>query len=436
MRQRRGFTILLAIWVIAIGVVLIAAIQWASTAHAVSGRESMARARAYWAARGGLEAAVAAIEHATLNPDVSDAFSLLDDLAEVGQGSMLGASYEAIRDVEGERYYGASDAHAKLNLNTMTAEQLMLLPYMTEDVADAILDWIDADDDVLPMGAEASQYSTLAHPYEPRNGPFRSLAEVELVLGVYPEYVRGEDWNLNGVLDENEDDGSLTWPEDNADGQLDAGWSGIVTVTSRGGGLAASGEERLDLTATDASEIATRLGVTTTQAEVILDYVAVEGAALGDFVRTALNRLRDPSTGQIINAQADALSLDQLAALLDETAIGAPEAGVVTPGKLNLNTCEAEALEYLPGLDPALADSIIFERESRTSGFASVVDLLDVPTMSRAQLANLLNVIDVRSNAMDVCVRGIDQISGIEVEIVATIDRSTVPVTISGVHIR
>ena len=37
-----------------------------------------------------------------------------------------------------------------------------------------------------------------------------------------PEFVRGEDWNLNGRLDPNEDDGDISYPPDNSDGKLDA----------------------------------------------------------------------------------------------------------------------------------------------------------------------------------------------------------------------
>ena len=100
------------------------------------------------------------------------------------------------------------------------------------------------------------------------------------------------------------------------------------------------------------------------------------------------------------------------------------------PGKLNINTCPAEVLQYLPGMDPGLADSIIFEREARTGGFTSIVDLLAVPAMSRNTLAGLASLIDVRSNVYTVTSRGRDAATGLEVEISATVDRSSLPVVI------
>ena len=50
---------------------------------------------------------------------------------------------------------------------------------------DAIKDWLDEDD--LPtgeFGAEADYYQTLDEPYDMRNGPLQSLAELQLVRGM------------------------------------------------------------------------------------------------------------------------------------------------------------------------------------------------------------------------------------------------------------
>jgi hypothetical protein len=58
------------------------------------------------------------------------------------------------------------------------------------------------------------------------------------------------------------------------------------------------------------------------------------------------------------------------------------------------------------------------------------VDLLNVP-VSRGQLAQIYNVLTVRSNVYVVTCRGRDVKTGIEVEMVATIDRSTLPVKIT-----
>src|SRR5690606_34114570 len=152
-------------------------------------RQAVAQTRAKWAARAGIEAAIAALAANTLQPDLTDAFSTDADLRAAASGSLTGASSSVFHWTPTDPAApGPTAAHPKINTNLMTAESLMLLPYMTEDVADAILDWIDEDDDARPLGAEAGYYATLRNPYEPRNAPIRSLQELELIAGVRPEY--------------------------------------------------------------------------------------------------------------------------------------------------------------------------------------------------------------------------------------------------------
>src|SRR5262249_8409208 len=59
--------------------------------------------------------------------------------------------------------YGVTDETGRINLNALMKldssgkvahDMLMLLPNMTEDVANAILDWIDSDDETRSNGAE------------------------------------------------------------------------------------------------------------------------------------------------------------------------------------------------------------------------------------------------------------------------------------------
>lgn len=132
----------------------------------------------------------------------------------------------------------------------------------------------------------------------------------------------------------------------------------------------------------------------------------------------------------------EALTDEQLTALLDECVLGLPEAGTVAPGKLNVNTCAAETIEYLPNMTAEVADAIIAERSSKADGFASLVELLKVPGMTRRQLSQLFDLLCVRSNVFTLTSRGRDERTGIEVEIQADLNRSKLPVTVSGVLVR
>ncbi len=92
----------------------------------------------------------------------------------------------------------------ELATQSLPVSLLMALPGMTEDVADAILDWIDEDEEARPYGAEADYYMTLPTPYAPANGPLHSVEELLLVRGVTPTLLFGVDANRNGVVDADE----------------------------------------------------------------------------------------------------------------------------------------------------------------------------------------------------------------------------------------
>ncbi|MFZ4573165.1 MAG: hypothetical protein ACOYN0_02130 [Phycisphaerales bacterium] len=438
-KTRRGFAMLIVLGIILITAFVLVVVQTSSLGQASSGRESLARTRAAWAARAGIEATIARLEFDTQNPNTGDAYAVFTDLAEVAQDSLQGSSFRVVSTSGKQQFDGPGDPHAKLNINVASRDQLLEIePFMTEDVADAILDWIDSDDDVREVGAELGYYQSMPFAYLPRNGPMRSIQELELVAGVDIRDVRGEDWNLNGILDDNENDGETSWPPDNADGVLDAAWSGVLTAVSAGGSaFAASGEERLDLTSADDSTIMTRTRVNSRQAEAILAYVQQgQNPQMRDFLRRSLAQLAQQvaQPGAAQQPQPDALTTEQLGALLNECSIGVPDPTL--PGKININTCDSKLFEYLPELDSTIAETLVSERAGRSTGFLSMAEVLDISGVSRAAAATMYDLFDVRSDAFEVTCRGTDANTGIEVEICATIDRSTLPVVIKEIYAR
>jgi DNA uptake protein ComE-like DNA-binding protein len=136
--------------------------------------------------------------------------------------------------------FGLENESAKLNVNTLLGEgaaeeantRLMALPGMTLEVADAILDWLDADDEPRSAGAEAEAYAQLTPPYKPRNGPIADLDELLMVRGVTPELLYGLDQNRNLLVNDVETPRGMLLEFDNADGLLDRGWSAYLTTTS------------------------------------------------------------------------------------------------------------------------------------------------------------------------------------------------------------
>lgn len=137
--------------------------------------------------------------------------------------------------------FGLMDESAKLNINALPLEssrrkeargRLIRLPGISVQVADAILDWMDADDEASEFGAETSYYSAQNPARRPRQGPFRELAELLQVRGINADLLYGEDQNNNGLLDPEENDGDRNWPADNRDGALQRGLTEYVTLWS------------------------------------------------------------------------------------------------------------------------------------------------------------------------------------------------------------
>ncbi len=165
--------------------------------------------------------------------------------------------------------YGFLDESSKLNLNvlaqlvasnTLTAQQAEtmltgLSPDLTVEIADAILDWLDTDQNPMQNGAEIDYYQGLNPAFSAKDNQLDTLSELLLVRGVTPTLLFGEDTNHNGILDPNENDGAATPPLDNADGVLQRGWSQFLTVYSRENNLRKDGTPRININQSDMSAL-------------------------------------------------------------------------------------------------------------------------------------------------------------------------------------
>ena len=169
-----------------------------------------------------------------------------------------------VRSRKAELRFGIVDESGKLNLNDLGLEpkeeefsrqRLLLIPGMTLQAADSILDWLDEDNEPRKYGAERNYYQTQKPPQLPTNGPVDSLAELAHVRGVNEHLLFGEDTNGDGWLDSNEDDGDLSWPPDDADGYLRQGFSSYLTVHSGEATHRWDGEPKINLNSDKLGEL-------------------------------------------------------------------------------------------------------------------------------------------------------------------------------------
>ncbi len=263
-------------------------------------------------------------------------------------------------DDEDRIRFGLTPESSKLNINIIDpAEpaqlQALLSPLLIDlglenglELTAALLDWLDEDDDPREGGAESEYYGQLEPPYQAKNGPLDSVEELLLVKGFSAAVLWGEDVNRNGILDRNEDDGDLSFPEyDNADGVLNHGLAPFITVWSREPEVALDNKPRFNLLA---GQQAVQAQIAQWQAQLAQDeQVSPISLATLQFLQNLAN---DRGTLEIMNSIGDVY--------VAEATFEDPNA---SPPEEDEGDGEAEALledddfEIEPPLPQALANS-------------------------------------------------------------------------------
>ncbi|HEY9172408.1 MAG TPA: hypothetical protein VI136_09010, partial [Verrucomicrobiae bacterium] len=275
--------------------------------------------------------------------------------------------------------FGLVDEASKINLNApwLTADLIQYLPGMTLELAGAIMDWRDSDSTISTNGgAEDETYSRLTQPYKAKNAPFESVEELRLVYGMTAEILYGEDANLNGILDANENDGDNSPPYDNRDGRLDRGLMEYFTVYSREPAVGTNINTQADVQAlletafsqSRVTEIMQQLfqtgggggggggggagggagggGSTTPQMGSLMEFYLKSGMTEDEFAQVA----------------------DYLTATTNS----------FTDGLVNVNTASEPVLECIPGIGLDYASQMISYRESNPSKLATVAWVANV----------------------------------------------------------
>ncbi|MDR0338089.1 MAG: general secretion pathway protein GspK, partial [Planctomycetaceae bacterium] len=192
------------------------------------------------------------------------------DLRDVGRFSVLAPLLSNDDILTGEEIrYGIEDESCKANLRwvlQMEIQQpgygqamLLRMPGMTEEIADAILDWMDEDDEPREFGAENDYYAELDPPYYARNAIPDSLDELLLVKGVTPKLLYGIDWNRNNMIDYGEPEESTLDELGVSDGSLNLGLVSILTLDSRESMVTPDGLDKINVNMDDLEELRTLL---------------------------------------------------------------------------------------------------------------------------------------------------------------------------------
>jgi type II secretory pathway component PulK len=427
--NHNGLALVAVLWIVAVMTAMIAIVSQTSRLEMKMARGAADEVRCKWACRAGTESAIA-----ILNEDLRDTDCLSD---------LWSDNAEDLNDVPLERCHytvQVTDEAGKLNINTITREQLMALPYMEEDIADAVLDWRDNDDNPQNGGVEGGYYENLPIPYTIRNGAFKTVRELLRVKGVTEELLYGEDTNLNGQLDAGEKDGALTPPLDNGDEYLDQGWIAYLTCYSYENNVDADGNARVNINQANEQQLVSQLGLRNPQArwivqnrgrgyQSIADIISDQGGAGS---QGGSGNRNNRSNNNNNNNQNSTEPIDQqtFSQIADRITISGEQK---IPGKVNINTASWEVLAALLGGDDQaeqLAHTIVADRSSLLYGFQGVADLLSQQSMSLERFKRIADMITVRSDVFTIrCVATAD-VGGGKVQTECVVDRSATPGTV------
>ncbi len=300
--------------------------------------------------------------------------------------------------------FGLQNESAKLNLGVLPQwdrshpdagrQALMHLPGMTEAVADAILDWVDADANTRPQGAEEDYYQGVLAPYAPRNAPPTSLEELLLVRDVTYEMLFGADRNGNYLIDSDEaaqaqSDSSMSSSPMSTEERTP--WASLLTVYSAERNLTPEGKPRIDLNQRDLTKLHEQLSAVLPEpwARFIIAYrqrgrlkgqpkaamseeeIPLDLSSPGKFrLRSVLDlvgaQVSIPHEGKPKRlvfssplANDSSAMRDALPKLLDYTTT---VRGQVIRGRVNVDLAPETVLRAIPGMDDALVGRIIAAR--------------------------------------------------------------------------
>ena len=386
---KNGLVLVAVLWAVALLMVIIAAVSRTSRLDTKLCLAATEELQCKWACRAGIETAVA-----VLNEDIKTVDNLMDPWAD---------NDEDFNDVIMERSrfdVWVVDEASKLNVNTATKKQLLLLPEMTAAVADSIIDWRDKDDEPGPDGAGGGCYENLRYRYRIRNGNFKTIRELLLVKGVTAELLYGEDTNFNGRLDYNENDGGESIPADNKNGELDKGWIAYLTCYSYEKNKDAAGNERVNINEADENTLETSLKIKKPHAKWIVENRKKGYKSIADLIndkspKKAENRGGNPNEAKPLDLETYSSIVDKIKISKDETILG----------KVNINTASKIVLAaLLGGGDKAeqLADSLIAYRDSSLNGFESIADLINSGKVKISAFKKIADQIAVRSGVYNV----------------------------------
>jgi type II secretory pathway component PulK len=269
------------------------------------------------------------------------------------------------QDPQTMAHFGLVDECSKMNVNyassNMFADMLSYMPSVTPDIIASIIAWRNTNTSLANGGAESATYMGLQPPYLCKNSKFETIDELRLIYNMNMTTLAGEDANLNGILDPNENDGDVLPPSDNKDSQLDPGILEYLTVYSREPTANTNGVTRYNIT-TYVNPSGTAALVKALTNGTSIAYARATTIASQAYRASGGNGPGAPTFNSPLQFYVlSGMSLAEIAQV--EYNIR----GTNVQGLVNVNTASTEVLSCIPGLDTGAAATLTQYRLQNTN---------------------------------------------------------------------
>ena len=360
--RRRGSVLVVVLWIVfgLISITLYFANSMSFELRASDNR--VAGVEAEQAIEGGRRYIMCVLSNLNSRGAVPDPAAYLHDGVQIGDAKVWFIGRTNVESINLTNLTtGLVDEASKINLNAsgFPLTNLQYLPRMTQPLAYNIMAWASTNTANNVGAAESDTYMTQSPPYLCKNGPFETVGELRLVYNMTIDILYGEDANLNGFLDPNENDGDALPPTDNQDGRLDPGLFEYLTVytseptndTNGNARIAISGTLSTQTSGTLYSNLATNFGTGRAQQIFSTAGLPIPGAGGGNAGNVTFTSPLD----FYIKSQMTAAEFQVI------------EPGLCGPnlkGLINVNTAGSQVLQCLPGMDLPTAQQLVSARQS------------------------------------------------------------------------
>jgi general secretion pathway protein K len=190
-KSEQGMAMLATLMAVALMTVLVMDFAYSASSGFRAAANQMNELRADYLARSGIQVGLGLLAQDARNDTLSkQAYDGLDE--------MWATPFPPLPVDGGTASVTIIDETRKLNINQVvnssngapnttfiaTLSRLFEIIGVSPDIVPAIIDWIDPDSVPTQGGAENDFYLGLMPPYEPRNGPMPTIADLKMIRGV------------------------------------------------------------------------------------------------------------------------------------------------------------------------------------------------------------------------------------------------------------